>query len=461
MPTFLTFDLGTTLYKVALFDDMGRMLALERVAPDIEHPEPGHWIVHPITVGKKLTEAAARLRQRVGDDWQQIAAVSFATQANSFTLLDEAQQPLMPFILWPDQRAQALAPRLDQISAIPRFRQITGMPRFGPLLGLAKLMTLPDSLRDRSDGFCYLSDWFTHALTGQLCTEAGVAGLSGAYDVRNDRWWGEALEKVGMPIEWMPRIVCAGTNLGPVTAKAAEALHLPPTCCFVVGCLDQYAGAIGTGTVEEGTICETTGTVLAAVRFSSVFEEDPGQGVFQGPAFERGNFYQMTFSSTSANLLEHYRQTLEGLPSFEQLTSEAQAAAPSDLKIMPYDGSDSIVKSFEQVMPHHTRGQVVRAIMQRVADSLTEQVMALTHDQLPTEIRSAGGASTNDYWLQLKASTLGTTVSAVGTEEPTSLGAAILAASAIGRGDIKSLAQQWVKVRRAFQPGAAKYRGTL
>ena len=40
MAKFLTFDLGTTLYKVALFDDAGKLLALERATPPIDRPRP-------------------------------------------------------------------------------------------------------------------------------------------------------------------------------------------------------------------------------------------------------------------------------------------------------------------------------------------------------------------------------------------------------------------------------------
>src|SRR5688572_23350428 len=103
---FLTFDLGTTLYKVALFDESGELLALERAIPPIEHPQAQWAEVDPSQFLQVLISVVAKLRASVGLD--DVAAVSFATQANSFTLLDQRGQPIVSFILWSDQRAGEL-----------------------------------------------------------------------------------------------------------------------------------------------------------------------------------------------------------------------------------------------------------------------------------------------------------------------------------------------------------------
>ena len=90
--------------------------------------------------------------------------------------------------------------------------------------------------------------------------------------------------------------------------------------------------------------------------------------------------------------------------------------------------------------------------MHSVANALNHQIQSLYPNIKPTEIRSAGGAAKNDYWLQLKANTLRIPFVSLECEEPTSLGAAILAASASGLGDIPTLARDWVKVRKRFNP---------
>src|SRR5438094_703118 len=157
MAKFLTFDLGTTLFKVALFDDSGRMLAVRRVTPTVLHPKPGWSELHPHSFQRPLVEAARELREEIGD-FNDVAAVSFATQANSFVLLDERDEALTPIVLWPDQRAAELGEELEAIGKVEGFRSRTGMPRFSHALGLAKVLRWKyqnPRLLQQTRRFCY------------------------------------------------------------------------------------------------------------------------------------------------------------------------------------------------------------------------------------------------------------------------------------------------------------------
>jgi xylulokinase len=227
---------------------------------------------------------------------------------------------------------------------------------------------------------------------------------------------------------------------------------LPESCRLVMGCLDQYAGAIGTGTTLPDAICETTGTVLAAVRCADQLDENPAPNVFQGPAWDAKHFWQMSFSSTSANLLEWYRNSLPDRPEYEELSRLAGEARDSDVVIEPFEADVPIEQCFRHVRSEHSRGQVVRAIMHRVAESLKAQFADLAGGAMPSEIRSAGGAARSDVWLQIKANVLGTKFVAMECEEPTSLGAAMLAHHGVTGESLESIVQKWVRVRKMFEP---------
>jgi xylulokinase len=238
--------------------------------------------------------------------------------------------------------------------------------------------------------------------------------------------------------------------LGTLRDEVASEMGVPHSCRFVVGCLDQYAGAIGTGTIDPGRICETTGTVLAAVRCSDRIDLKRPETVFHGPAFDEDKFFQMSFSSTSANLLEWYRNSLPDRPGFEDL-SRLAAAANDAVTIEPYREGEPIESCFRHVGKAHSIGQVARGIMRCVAGALKRQIESLS-PQRPTVIRSAGGAARSDVWLQIKADILGTTFEAIDCEEPTSLGAAMLACRAITGRSMPELAREWVRVRKTFKP---------
>src|SRR5688572_17482560 len=148
---FLTFDLGTTLYKVALFDDRGNLLGVERAIPPIQHNFYHHAELDADALMSVLRRAALGLRAKTGGDWSDVAAVSFATQANTFTFLDDSGNATIPFILWSDQRALYLEKELAAVRS--------PLPRFGPLLALAKVLWLrrhKPGLLHNAKRFCLL-----------------------------------------------------------------------------------------------------------------------------------------------------------------------------------------------------------------------------------------------------------------------------------------------------------------
>lgn len=95
----------------------------------------------------------------------------------------------------------------------------------------------------------------TLLLTGKHVTEAGAAGLTGLtglLDIHRCQWYPEMLTRFEIDEHRLPAIVRAETDLGPLDPRAAQRFGLPASCRVIVGCLDQYAGAIGAGNVETG-----------------------------------------------------------------------------------------------------------------------------------------------------------------------------------------------------------------
>jgi xylulokinase len=377
--------------------------------------------------------------------------------------LDRHDQPLTPIILWPDSRARQPANEASQrIEGLP-LRETTGVPSIDHRFMASKLLWLRANLPESWPlirRLCLLSDYLTLWMTGCHCTEAGAAGLTGLLDIHRLEWWPDACQRFGIPQSWLPECGRAGTDLGPIRAEIADSLGLPRCCHFVVGCLDQYAGAIGAGNVSPGGVSETTGTVLATVRCADRFDAALPSSVFQGPGFSAGIIFQMVFGDISANVLEAYRNSLPDRPDFETLVREA-ADVPSGAEGVRLDrltGGIDGKPLFHGRAGHQGRGHCVRAILEAVAVALADQVEQLCGKQRPAEIRSAGGAARSALWRQIKADTLGCPVAATTCPEPTSLGAAMLAATALGMGHLTDLASAWVRIGPAAVP--ASHRNT-
>ena len=449
MSKILAIDLGTSYLKFALFDRTGRLCDVCRLAPPVQAAEPGRVEIPAEKFHEALAAGIAELRGRDDCRLADLEAVTFATQTNSFVLLDAADCLLTPIILWSDRRGEHLEAEVRRRCALPNFAATTGIPQVTWQFMLAKLLWLQrHASRDWGQirRLCLISDYLTLCLTGRHVTEAGAAGLTGLVDIHRCQWWPDMLAAFHLSPQCLPAIVRAGTDLGPIDPHAAGRLGLPASCRFIVGCLDQYAGAIGVGNVEAGGFSETTGTVLAMVQCADRFSTQLGPAVFQGPAHDEGFYWRMTFSDVSANYLQWYRDQLPDRPDFDRLLDLAEAVPPGTpgLRLKREAGLTRLEEIFEGLTPQHTPGQIVRCILETVAAELAEQMTCLSPGIRPESVRCAGGGARSDLWLQIKADRLGVPTAATQSPEPTSLGAAVLAEAALRGTDLREIAAQWI-----------------
>jgi xylulokinase len=432
----LTFDLGTSYFKVCLFDQRLQLVARHSAPVPTTAPEPGRCELRVTEFRRCLTDAVRELARQVGG-LQEVQSICFASQANTFTLLDGKDSPLVPLILWSDRRALGLEEAMQSYANAPGFYAETGVAQFDHQFMVAKLRWLCSNSPDvsaRARRVCTISDYFTWWLTGNFIGEAGLAGLTGLIDIHTLQYRPELLGELGITAESLPPIVRAGSDAGPIRKKVADDWGLGPECRLVMGCLDQYAGAIGAGITTAGGVCETTGTVLATMRCAHGFNPRATAGVFQGPAFAPDLYYQMVFSSLSAGILERYRNRLLDRPTFEELDRLA-AEVPSGcegLRFNPVAMLDASADMFVGRTAAHGCGHEVRAIMEAVAGELRGQVTTLCDSDLPASIKSGGGAARSQLWLQIKREVVGCEFERVDSPEPTSLGAARLASWANG-----------------------------
>lgn len=457
MNKILSLDLGTSYLKAALHDRAGNLCGLRKTPTPVAHPQEGRREMDAVRLQEEITQLISHLGASSPAGLAEVAAVVFSAQTNSFLLLDSEDQPLMPLIIWTDERAVAFEDEARNLSRIPDFHRTTGLPALDRLHMPAKLLWLRHRRPDvwqRTKRLCLISDYLTLWLTGRHVTEAGTAGLLGILDIRDLRWWTKACDQLELPESWLPAVVRAGTDLGSIRPKAADALGLPKGCRFIVGCLDQYAGAIGAGNISPGMVSETTGTALATVRCAFGFNRSVRSAFFQGPSFDPTVYFQMLFGTTSANLLEWYRNGLPGPPDFESLTRAAADVPPGadGLRVRPDAYKGSLEDGFIGRSDQHTTGHAVRSIMETVAFALADQVEQLCGSERPAEVRSCGGAARSDVWLQIKADVLDVPFAATVCPEPTSLGAAMLAANTLGWSGMPDLIRNWVRTGLPHTP---------
>lgn len=449
----LVFDLGTTNFKAAVVDPSGRTVALTRLPTPTRTAGPGRFEMTSDDLLATIRSLVGRVLEATETASDDIEAIAFASQANTFVLMDARDRPLTPLILWNDRRADEHLPGLDRLRELPDRAHRTGNPRLTPEHMIAKLASLrehdPAAVRDAAR-ICTISSFLNHWLTGRSIDEASLAFMTGLFDVHQRRWSPAALDAINLDPTSLPEVCDAGVEIGKLRPAAANALGLPLRCRVVTGCLDQFAGAIGAGIVKPGQVCETTGTVLSVVRCSDLFV--PGlteQGVWQGPGYEPGVFYQMDFSSLAANLLESYRKTHAPDYTFEQLDREAAAVLAGDANAASRYPLD--VKRSESCgrpvfhAPPTPPGHAVLAIMQAVAERLPSHLDRVCGNDRPAIVTCLGGAGRSKLWRQLKQERTGLMMRPSRSQEPALIGAAVCARSARSAEGIASVAQQWTE----------------
>ena len=426
-------DLGTSYFKACRFDLSGNLEAVCKIPAPVSGSLGRAEI--PISDFTNSLTRAIRNVAVVNGASENIVAITFATQANSFALIDSKDEPLTPFILWSDQRAYGLDSPLYDFAASDAYRTRTGIATMNHLFMPLKVRWLqqnePDAIAN-TRRIALLGDYFTWWLTGEWCSEASTAGLSGLLDIHTVNWWPLACKVAAMSPECLNRVVRTGTNLQCIRSNVGAALGLPSGCHFIAGCLDQHAGAIGVGNVLPGGISETTGTVLATVRCSANINRSQLEKVFLGPTFQEGLFYQMVFSEQSAGLLERYRRENAPDLTFSELDELAEQSSPGARGLRLRDNAFHLPTSemFENRRAEHTQCDEARAILEGVARELSCQVHLLCDGKLPSTIRCVGGGANSRLWLTIKQQILGIPCLAARCAEPTAFGAALLAISA-------------------------------
>jgi len=186
MDLVLGIDLGTSYFKLGLFDRAGQLRGLGRVLVE-KNTEQGRCELAVDSFWSLLREGLAQACEEAGARCDQIRAVGYSSQANSFVLLDANSEPLTPLVLWPDRRVEEVDPAIQSLWQRKDFLATTALGMdVSPGFLVSKLHWF--SQRQPEVWVCVkrimtISDYLTHALTGQAVGDMGTAALLGLLDL--------------------------------------------------------------------------------------------------------------------------------------------------------------------------------------------------------------------------------------------------------------------------------------
>ncbi len=455
MDLYLGIDLGTSYFKAGLFDAAGRLRGLGRKPVPKEMPAHNICELPVAAFWTTLQETIAEALQEANAQPKQVKAMSYASQANSFVLLDKDNQTLTPIILWPDERAGDVHPDLDAFCKLQAWRVKTGMgiplSKHSAVNKLLWYQSQPALLK-RATSMLTISDYLTLVVTGQRFSDLSTASLLGLLDVQGGSWWPAALACVLPDTSYVATPHRTGTSAGTLTREGASLLGLTRSTAFFLGGLDHHIASIGAGVHTGDRLSESTGTVLAAVRYSHRY--DTQETVCIAPGLDAQHYFNMTFDNNGAGFLEWYQRTKAPEQNIQQLLQAAATIAPGSegLQAIMHKQANDTQYLFEGATRHHQHGHYVRAILESTAWRLADLLHKLDGNA-PTGVVSTGGGARSTLWTAIKASVTGRPFMIPACSEAACLGAALLAATGSSLfNSATEAADQWVQYQAEVEP---------
>lgn len=423
MNLLLGIDLGTSYFKVGLFDQAGKLKGLGRVAVPKQMPARGRCELPVEHFWQVLRRGLEEALAEAGANAAQIAGISYSSQANTFVLLDRWDRPLTPLVIWTDERGEPVEEELQQFSDTAEFGCRTGFHGITGAWAVAKWRWWQKSQPQQwaeTRRVMTLSDYFTFSLTGEPVGDASTAAFLGLYDLTGRQWWPEALNAFAIDSDLLSDPLPPGTRCGHTSIGAVGHLGLPTGVPFTVGGLDHHVAGLGSGLGRLGEASISTGTVLAAMTL--VDRVYPKSGCFHGPHFDRVQTYRLAFDSMGAGQLEDYQRRFAPDYSLEQLVAMAALVQPGCVpKGEPRLG-----------VPEREHGEFVRHLLERIAASHRSLLGQVMENRPAPSIVATGGGARSPLWLQIKAAMLGATIIKPECQEPACLGASLLAGLGAG-----------------------------
>jgi xylulokinase len=286
----------------------------------------------------------------------------------------------------------------------------------------------------------------------------------------NRRWSKEMIAASGFAEEILPKVMESQEISGRVSDDGARASGLLRGTPVVAGAGDQAAGAVGMGIVQPGAVSATIGTSGVVFAATSRPEFDPRGRVHTFCHAVPGRWHVMGVTQAAGFSLRWFRDQFgvsagEGDPYDRLLAEASQVPAGSDGVLWaPYLMGErtphldpNARAALVGLAATHTRGHVVRAILEGVAFSLRDTFTIFGELKLPvTSVRLGGGGARGGLWRQVQADVYGMPVDIVEAEEGPAYGAALLAG--VGAGVWKSVdaaCEAAVRVATSVKPDPA------
>ena len=341
----------------------------------------------------------------------QIAAIAVDGTSGSMVLTDDHGTPVTPGLLYNSKGFDAEA---ERIAAVAPEGSITR----GSGSALARLLRLQKLSDGRGRHLLHQADLASALLTGRPGTTDESNALKTGYDAANRRWprW---LEKAGVDMTLLPRVVPVGAPIGSAISDRADMLGVPASARVIAGATDSVAAFLAAGVAENGVAVTSLGTTLALKVLSDRPVEDAARGIYShrvGDSWLPGGASNVGGGSLLAHFTAHELADVTTRidpdwepqhPATYPLTKPGERFPRNDPALVPNvpERSDDARFLFELL---HAIARIERE---------GYEALASLGAPYPTRVLTTGGGAQNTVWTAIRQKVLGVPVEAMETAD--------------------------------------------
>ena len=260
----VSIDQGTTSSRVVLFDTKGNIKFISQYEFKQYFPRNG-WVEHnPNEIWSTTLKALKQVIKKAISLKGHIITIGITNQRETTILWNKKTgKPIYNAIVWQDRRTQEYCKSLKNKNYENIFRKKTGL-FIDPYFSATKIKWILDNvkvskklLKTNNLLFGTVDTFLIWKLTKgkQHLTDATNASRTMLFNINNNKWDNEILQKLKIPKNILPEVKNSADNFGK-TDKRVTGKEI--TISAVLG--DQQAAAVGQACFEKGSIKSTYGT---------------------------------------------------------------------------------------------------------------------------------------------------------------------------------------------------------
>ncbi|MEH7385260.1 glycerol kinase GlpK [Bacillus sp. JJ1521] len=466
---FIGLDQGTTGTTALILDENWNMVSRGYAEQKQYYPQSG-WVEHdPIELWENAKSSINSALEKAGLQINDITVMGLDNQGETVVVWNKNTGiPLYNAIVWQDRRTSRAADRLNEEwgSVI---KEKTGLivDAYFSALKIKWVLDNVDGAREQAENGELLAgtldSWLIWKLTGGRLhiTDYTTASRTMLMNINHGCWDEEILHKLQIPMSMLAEIRSSSEYYGDTDPTVFLGGAVP----IAGSAVDQQAALFGQACLEPGTVKTTYGTGCFMLMNTGNKMIESNNGLL--PTVAWGIDGKLTFALDAGVYITGaaIQWLRDGIQIVESASQTEELA-----RSVPDTGGVYFVPAFVGLAAPYwdqyargtmvgitggtTRAHIARATLESIAYQVAENLEVMRKDtNIDIQVmRVDGGAVENDFLMQFQADLLGIPVDVPVITETTPLGAAYLAALAMGEfKNMEEISSKW-KLKKRFVP---------